>query len=156
MAIDNRARIAFWNSLRADPRLTGSDTRVANVLLFQFMNVNTGRNQAYVAAIARLAGVSERSVYRALDKLKTLGLLRIVPTWAARMVAVGGRWFKPRGASIYEWLHNFQTAKLAVQPIRDTKKMEFPPLDAGLAAALARLGHAMADRAGLPGGAVAR
>lgn len=150
MAIDVRERIAFWNTLRADPRLTGADTRVANVLLFQFMNVNTGRNQAYVATIARLSGVAERSVYRALEKLKRLGLLRIIPTWSARMVAIGHRWFKPRGASIYEWLHSFQTAKLAVQPIRKIKQAAQVPMDPALVAVLARFGHAIADRHGLP------
>jgi len=146
MAIDNRERIKFWNELRSDTRLTGSDARVANVLLFQFMNINTGRNQGYVAAIARFAGISERSVYRALSKLKGLGLLTIIPTWGRRMIAVGKRWFRPRGPSIYEWLHSFQTAKVAAQPTSSIKKMEPEPMPPYLAAAVARLGAAIARK----------
>ena len=148
--IDTIARIKFWADLLADRRFTGSDIRVINVLLFRFMNVKTGRNQAYVAAIARLAGVSEPSVYRALKRLKELGFLRVIPTWGKQMKAAGGRWFRPRGASIYEWLHSFQTVKLTVQPKRKIIKEAQAALDPGLAAVLARFGNAVADKAGLP------
>ena len=55
--------------------LKGSGLRVLHALIFGFWNRYTGRCDPSAPSIAKKAGVSERTVFRALARLKEAGLL---------------------------------------------------------------------------------
>lgn len=152
--IDRNVRARLGAKLRQDRRLTGTTFRVAQAALFGCMDARTGRCQAFRARLAHEAGVSERSVSRATNALQAAGYVKVVPTYGQRRRIIGGRWFRPRGANVLEWLVSadfFLSAKLAAVPSPLLKPMFNAPLDPTLAAVLARFGNAIADRAGLPG-----
>ena len=65
----------------------------------------------------------------------------------------GGRWFRPRGPNVLEWrlpADFFLRDKLSRDPSSSLKTLPPAPLPEGLARALERLGHAIADRQRLP------
>ena len=145
--IDRNARARLAVRLRRDSNLNHSVFRVATALLFACMNGKNGRVQAFRQFLADEAEVSLSSVDRAIVALKAGGYLDVVPTWGQRMRQLGGRWFRPRGASVFVW----RTELFLVVKKREDSRQKYnnqpqPPLDPDLAAALARLGHAMADR----------
>jgi len=151
--IDRNLRARLGVKLRQDRRLTGTTFRVAQAALFGCMDARTGRCQAYRARLAHEAGCSERSVTRATQALETAGYVKVVPTYGQRRRISGGRWFRPRGANVLEWLVSadfFLSAKMAAQPSPLLKPIDNAPLDPALAAVLARFGNAIADSRGLP------
>lgn len=152
MAIDRNARARLGAKLRADKTLTHATRSVANAALFAGMDARTGRCQAYRARLAHEAGCCERTVTRATQALQEAGYLQVVPTWGARRRQQGGRWFRPRGPNVLEWrlpADFFLRDKLSRDPSSSLKTLAPAPLPEGLARALERLGHAIADRQGL-------
>ena len=151
--IDRNARARLGARLRADKTLTPSTRLVAHAALFAAMDARTGRCQAYRARLAHEAGCHVDTVTAATKKLEAAGFIKIVPTYGQRRRQQGGRWFRPRGANVIEWVLPacfFLKGHRPAYPSIPSKKMAPAPLPADLATALARLGHAMADRAGLP------
>ena len=69
-----------------DGRLGRNGLLVLHALLFDFLNVRTGRCDPSYAAIARAACCSVSSVYRGLVKLKRAGVLHWVRRCAGRMI----------------------------------------------------------------------
>jgi hypothetical protein len=79
--------------------------------------------------------------------------MEVVPTYGQRQRGRGGRYYRPRGANVLVWVlpaDFFLKDKLAGVPSSKIHKKEPATIPDGLAAALARFGHAIADRAGLP------
>ena len=151
--IDRNARARLSVKIRQDRRLSPTTRHVANAALFAGMDARTGRCQAYRARLAHEAGCSPRSVTRATAALQEAGYLKVVATWGQRRREVGGRWFRPQGANVIEWIlpAGFLVDRMARYPSPLSKKAEPAPLPEGLSRALARFGHALADRSGLPG-----
>jgi len=81
--------------------------------------------------------------------------LQVVPTWGQRRREAHGRWYRPRGANMLVWAAVFLVDRMAPVPSLSIKEQPAAPLPEGLASALARFGHAIADKKGLPGGAAA-
>ncbi|CAK0761999.1 hypothetical protein WCLP8_3380005 [uncultured Gammaproteobacteria bacterium] len=82
-----------------------------------------------------------------------LDRFKVVLTYGPRMRAEGGRWFRPRGPNVLEWVFPegfFLSAKLAADPSTLIKKVDLSKIDPELQATLARFGGAIADRYGLP------
>ena len=153
--IDRNARARLGARIRADKRLTHATRSVANAALFSAMDARTGRCQAYRARLAHEAGCSPRSVTRATQALQDAGYVRVVPTWGKRHRTDGRRWYRPRGANVLEWqvpASFVVSAKLAPDPSFNLIKPALTPLPEGLTRVLERLGNAIADRKGLPGG----
>jgi hypothetical protein len=152
MSIDRNARARLGARLRADTRLTPTARLVAHAALFGCMDARTGRCQAYRARIAKEAGCCERSVTRGTDALQEAGYVTVVPTWGTRRRQESGRWFRPRGPNVIEWVlpADFLRDRMSAEPSPIIIKESPAPLPEGLARALARFGHAVVDAAGLP------
>ena len=148
--IDRNLRARLGAKIRQDSRMTATERHVANASLFACTDAKTGRSQAYRARLAHEAACSERSVTRATNKLQELGYVRVIPTYGPRKRIQDGRWFRPRGANVLEWLPILLTAKPAADPSISIKKEAAALLPDGLAAVLTRFGSAVADRFGLP------
>ena len=151
--IDRNARARLAARIRVDSKLTPTARLVGHAALFAAMDARTGRCQAYRARLAHEAGCSKRSVTRATQALQDAGYLQVVPTYGQRRREQGGRWFRPRGANVLEWrvpADFFLSAKLSPYPSSISKNLPTAPLPEGLTSVLVRLGHAIADRAGLP------
>ena len=153
MAIDRNTRARLGARIRADKRLSPTTRLVGQAALFAATDARTGRCQAYRARLAHEAGCSPRSVSRATAALQEAGYVRVARTWGQRRREVGGRWFRPQGANVIEWIlpTGFLVDRMARYPSPLSKKAEAAPLPEGLSRALARCGHALADRSGLPG-----
>ena len=152
MAIDRNVRARLGAKLRSDSRLTATTRLVGHAALFACMDSRSGRCQAYRALLAREAACSERSVTRATQALQNAGYITVVPTYGQRRRQIGGRWFRPRGANVLEWLVPatfFLSAKLSAVPSLHINNELAAPLPEGLSNALARFGHAIADQARL-------
>lgn len=67
---------------RQDGRVTRNGLAVLQTLLFDFLNFRSGRLDPSHAAIARKAGIAERSVRRGLAALKACGIVN----WLQRLV----------------------------------------------------------------------
>ena len=106
MGIDRNARAMMGARIRMDAGLTAATRLVALAALFApgGMACRTGRCQMHRAALARQAGVCEKTVTRATQALETAGYLHVVPTYGPRRRAEGGRWFRPRGANVLDWV----------------------------------------------------
>lgn len=150
MAIDKNIRAKLGMRLRIDHRLSHAEARAAQAILFAGTDIRTGRCQMFRERIAREAAVSLRSVDRAIAKLKELAYLTVTHTWGQRHREQGGRWFRPKGASVFIWAANFLVATVTGLPSQKIRKEPPAPLPDGLSRVLERLGHAIADRAGLP------
>ncbi len=150
--IDRNARARLAVRIRQDKRLSPTTRHVANAALFAGMDARTGRCQAYRARLAHEAGCSPRSVTRATAALKDAGYVRVARTWGQRRRESGGRWFRPQGANVIEWIlpAGFLVDRMATYPSPQIKKMAPAPLPDGLAKVLERFGHTIADRSGLP------
>ena len=149
MPIDRNVRARLGARLRADRRLSPTARLVGQTALFMGMDARTGRCQAYRARLAHEAGCSPRSVTRATQALQDAGYIVVVPTWGRCHRTDGRRWYRPRGANVLEWripADFFVSAKLAADPSPLFKMMAPQPMPEPLIGALARLGHAMADR----------
>jgi hypothetical protein len=148
MAIDRNARAKLGAKLRSDAKLTPTTRLVGQAILFAAMNASTGRSLAFRGYLAEEAGCSERSVTRANAALVEAGYLTIVPTWGKNKIAHDGRWFRPRGPNVYEWVvpESFYRANLSTCPRPIYIKKELPPLDPELEAILIRLGTTMVER----------
>jgi hypothetical protein len=156
MAIDRNERARLGARLRADRRITHATFRVAQAALFGCMDARNGRCQAYRARLAHEAGCHVDTVSAATKALEAAGYVRVVPTYGARRRQEGGRWFRPRGANVLEWLvpaSFFLKGRSPAGPKPSFIKEAPAALPDRLAAVLARLGTAIADKAGLPGGA---
>ncbi len=152
MAIDRNARARLGAKLRSDPRLTPTTRLVGHAALFACMDARIGRCQAYRARLARESACSERSVTRATQALQNAGYITVVPTYGQRRRQVGGRWFRPRGANVLQWhvpTAFFLSAKASAVPSVNINRNLIGTLPEGPSNALARFGHAIADRSGL-------
>ena len=152
MPIDRNVRARLGARLRADRRLSPTARLVGQAALFAATDARSARCQAYRARLAHEAGCSRRSVTRATNQLAELGYLAVVPTWDRRHRADGRRWFRPRGANVLEWripATFFVSDKLAAYPSSISKSLPLAPVPDSLTLVLIRLGHAIADRAGL-------
>ena len=150
MAIDRNLRAQLGMRIRSDSRLSHAEARAAQAILFAGTDCRTGRCQMYRQRIAREAAISLRSVDRAIAKLRDLAYLTVVPTYGQRHRQQGGRWFRPRDASVFIWAANFLTAMLTAHPRQESIPLPPPPLPEGLARVLERFGTVLADRNGLP------
>ena len=150
--IDRNARARLAVRIRQDKRLSPTTRHVANAILFAGMDTRSGRCQTFRARLAHEAGCSPRSVTRATAALQEAGYVRVARTWGQRRREVGGRWFRPQGANVIEWIlpAGFLVDRMARYPSPLSKKAEPAPLPEGLSQALERLGNSIADRAGLP------
>ena len=136
---------------------------VLRALVLRFQNARSGRCDPSLEALAEASGCSRSTVVEALRRLLTAGLV----AWCRRMIRV-----RERGAVMLRQISNAYVVTMRLpargMPVGQGGGAEcrFPPgtitrysegpqqaLPEALAAALARLGHAMADRAGAPGGA---
>jgi len=169
---NDRARLlAYAEALDRRTRLPGqhggvlkrTGLAVLRALVLRFQNGRSGRCDPSLEALAEAAGCSRSTVVEALQRLLTAGLV----TWRRRMVRV-----RERGAVMLRQISNAYVVTMPL-PARKapagqgrgaesryqsetfTRSLEGPQqaLPEALAAALARLGHAIADRAGTPGGA---
>lgn len=155
----NRAELAAIT--RADKMLSSSTSRVMNALLYGCMDVSTGRIQAFRERIAALAGVSVRTVTRATKQLQERGYLLVVHTYQQCKRSMFGRWFCPKGANVFVINPKFglllrdKSSPIPSLSIdnknRAASKVIHNPMPESLVQVLARFGHAIADRAGLPG-----
>ena len=153
MPIDRNARARLAVRIRRDKRLSPTTRHVANAALFAATDARSARCQAYRARLAHEAGCSQRSVTRATQALQEAGYLTVVPTWSRCHRADGRRWYRPRGANVLEWripATFFVSAKLAADPSSISKPLPPAPIPEALSRVLERLGHAIADRSGLP------
>ena len=151
--IDRNARARLAVRIRQDKRLSPTTRHVANAALFAVMDARNGRCQAYRARLAHEAGCSKRSVTRATQALQEAGYVKVVATWGPRRREIGGRWFRPKGANVIEWLVSadfFLSAKLAAYPSSLSKPLRQAALPEGLNRVLERFGNAIADRSMLP------
>ena len=151
--INRNARARLGAKIRADSSLSHATRNVANAVLFAVMSARSGRCQASRARLAHEAGCSERTVTRATKDLEATGYLRVVPTWSARRRQLGGRWFRPRGPNVLEWVLPagfFLNDRMSRDPSPRITISSPTPLSEGLARVLTRFGNAIADRAGLP------
>ena len=150
--IDRNARARLSVKIRQDRRLSPTARHVAHAALFAVMNARTGRCQAYRARLAHEAGCSSRSVTRATQALQEAGYVKVVATWGQRRRESGGRWFRPQGANVIEWIlpAGFLVDRMAALPSPQITKREPATLPEGLSRVLERFGTAIADRAGLP------
>ena len=169
---NDRARLlAYAEALDRRTRLPGqhggvlkrTGLAVLRALVLRFQNGRSGRCDPSLEALAEAAGCSRSTVAEALQRLLTAGLV----AWRRRMIRV-----RERGAVMLRQISNAYVVTMPL-PARTapagqgrgaesryragtfTRYLEPPPqaLPEALAAALARLGHAIADRAGTPGGA---
>lgn len=169
---NDRARLlAYAEALDRRTRLPGqhggiikrTGLSVLRALVLRFQNARSGRCDPSLDALADAAGCSRSTVVEALRRLLTAGLV----AWSRRMIRV-----RERGAVMLRQISNAYVVTMPL-PARTapagqgrgaesryqsetfTPYSERPPtaLPEALAAALARLGHAIADRAGPPGGA---
>ncbi len=172
---NDRARLlAYAEALDRRTRLPGqhggvlkrTGIAVLRALVLRFQNGRSGRCDPSLSALADAAGCSRSTVVEALQRLLTAGLV----AWRRRMIRV-----RERGAVMLRQVTNAYTIVMPL-PARTapaghgggaessnraetfTRYLEPPQqaLPEALAAALARLGHAIADRAGTPGGAPER
>ena len=136
---------------------------VLRALVLRFQNARSGRCDPSLEALAEAAGCCRATVVEALQRLLAAGLV----AWSRRMIRV-----RERGAVMLRQISNAYTIVMPL-PARTAPagqgggaESRFPPgtitrysegpqqaLPEALAAALARLGHAIADRAEAPGGA---
>src|SRR5215213_11651874 len=97
--ITRKAATAIWNKARRLDMRTSRKGRhggmigrsalnVLSVLIFDFLDYDSGRLDPSQAATARKARMCERTVAKALVKLKTLGIL----TWIKRCRQERGPW----------------------------------------------------------------
>ncbi len=97
--IPRKRATAIWNKARRLDMKTGRKGRhggmivrsaltVLSVMIFDFLDYASGRLDPSHAAIARKARMSERAVCKALQKLKTLGILN----WLRRCHKEYGPW----------------------------------------------------------------
>ena len=169
---NDRARLlAYAEALDRRTRLPGqhggvlkrTGLAVLRALVLRFQNGRSGRCDPSLEALAEAAGCSRSTVVEALQRLLTAGLV----AWRRRMIRV-----RERGAVMLRQISNAYVVTMPLparkapagqgrgaesnnQPGTFTRYSEepLPALPEALAAALARLGHAIADRAGAPGGA---
>lgn len=152
MAMDRNARARLFQRIQADRSLTLGARAVARTIV-QLAD-GMGRCRRTYEAIVSAAGVDRRTVSRALKRLGRY--LDIHRSRQVRPGRNGGLLVMARGVNLYmvrvpaEFAapHKGQNATVNTnQPYT----LPIPaPLDPGLSAALARLGHAIADRAQLP------
>src|SRR3954451_390152 len=97
--ITRKAATAIWTKARRLDQRTGRKGRhggmigrsaltVLSVLIFDFLDYSSGRLDPSHAAIARKARMCERSVIKALQKLRSLGVLN----WMRRCHEERGAW----------------------------------------------------------------
>lgn len=155
MSIDRNARARLAALIRRDRRLTPAARLVWHGIAFGFVGA---RAYAWpsLGSIAGMAGVSRASVARALPELERLGYLTVHRSYARQrdrrgrtiprrhpnryVLPVPGPARESHRATGTKPHHHRETVAPAPLPA---------PLPDALAAALARLGHAIADRRGL-------
>lgn len=148
MAIDRNARARLFQRIQADRSLSLGARAVARAIL-QLAD-NMGRCRRTYDAIASQAGIDRRTVSRALQCLgRYLDIHRSRQTRPGRN---GGLLVMARAVNLYmlrvpaEFApsHKGQDATVSTNQLNNT--LVQAPLDPSLAAALARLGHAIADK----------
>lgn len=148
MAMDRNARARLFQRIQADRSLTLGARAVARAVAQ--LSDGMGRCRRTYDAVAAAAGVDRRTVSRAL---RCLGrYLDIHRSRVIRPGRNGGRLVMARGVNLYmvrlpadlAISHKGQDATDSTN--QPNKPVPLAPIDPGLTAALARLGHAIADR----------
>jgi hypothetical protein len=146
MPIDRNARARLFARIQADRSLTLGARAVARAIVASCDG--KGRTRRTYDAIARLAGVDRRTVSRALPQIEHR-LVDVHRTREPRRGRNGGT-VLARGVNLYlvrdlpaATAHKGQDA---TETTNQQKPVEQAPLDPALAAVLARLGTAIADR----------
>ena len=150
-SLDRNERARIGADIRKDDRLTHTAKLVGQTLLFFFMGA-TGRAWPSYETLAAEAGVSVRSAKRAIPQLVKSGYLTKTRRWGKHATQRAGKWVPACLSNLYLWAKRL-SASVAQEPRPDITKAVTIPLSEGLTRVLERLGQAMADRAGLPGGA---
>jgi DNA-binding MarR family transcriptional regulator len=165
---EQRARLIFLaERLDANTRearkhggcLKRTGLQVLRVLLFHFHNVASGRCDPSLETIAKAAGMARSTVVKALTRLEAAGILERIRR--ARWIRQNGRkrcvqWsnayllnvplcYRKEEGDFANSAKSSETGNRPVTTAADRKNQ--PPMPADLAAALARLGNAMAERA---------
>ena len=145
--IDRTERARLGAQIRQDTRLTPAARLVALALLFAFMGAS-GRAWPSYETLASAAGVSVSSAKRAILQLVALGYLSKHRRWGRHPVQRAGRWVPACLSNVYIWLTRLSVKATPESRLNKIKVPEAMP--AGVARALERLGHTIADRMGLP------
>jgi len=148
MAIDRNARARLFQRIQADRSLTLGARAIARAIVQ--LSDGMGRCRRTYDALASAAGVDRRTVSRAL---KHLG--RYIDIHRSRVIRPGrngGRLVMARGVNLYmvrlpaDFAASHKGQDATESTNQPNKPVPLAPINPGLAAALARLGHAIADR----------
>jgi hypothetical protein len=148
--LDRKHRALIGAEIRKDCRLTPTAKQVGEALLFFFMGA-LGRAFPSYDTLAAEAGCSVRSAKRAIPLLVDAGYITKTRRWGKQATIRAGRWVPTCLSNLYCWVRSL-SAKPAQKPRPDIKSPAPIALSEGLARVLERLGHAIADKAGLPSG----
>jgi DNA-binding MarR family transcriptional regulator len=165
---EQRARLIFlaerMDANTREPRKHGgclkrTGLQVLRILLFHFHNVASGRCDPSLETIAKAAGMARSSVVKALARLEAAGIIERIRR--ARWVRTNGRKRCVQWSNAYllnvpscfrkdegDYAIAEKSSKSGNRP--ETTKADIqiqPPMPENVAAALARLGNAMAARA---------
>lgn len=152
--INSKQRALLGAKIREDRRLTGKQRSVMEALLFKYMNGDGDAWPGY-EALAISSGCSVKTAKTAIKRLIELGYITKKRRWGGRRyIKRNGRWIPNCITNLYHiCMVVFENVKsvISTQKPRDiykknTPNLEIGSLSEGLQAALARLGHAIADK----------
>jgi hypothetical protein len=152
MAIDRNARARLFQRIQADRSLTLGARAIARAIVQ--LSDGMGRCRRTYDAVASTAGVDRRTVSRALRYLGRY--LDIHRSRQVRPGRNGGRLVMARGVNLYmvrlpaDFAASHKGQNATESTNQPNKPISLPSIDNGLASALARLGHAIADRRNNP------
>jgi DNA-binding MarR family transcriptional regulator len=165
---EQRARLSFlaerFDAQTREPGKHGgclkrTGLQVLRILLFHFHNVHNGRCDPSLDTIAKAAGMARSTVAKALTRLEAAGIIERIRR--ARWIRQNGRKRCVQWSNAYllnvpnQYRHEEGDYAISAKSSKSEKKPETtaadiknpPPMPADIAAALARLGNAMAARA---------
>jgi DNA-binding MarR family transcriptional regulator len=162
---EQRARLSFlaekFDANTKEPGKHGgclkrTGLQVLRILLFHFHNVASGRCDPSLDTIAKAAGMARSTVAAALNRLEAAGIIERIRR--ARWIRVNGRKRCVQWSNAYllnvpacyrkdegDYSKSSKSERQPPTTAADIKNQ--PPMPADLAAALARLGNAIAARA---------
>jgi len=165
---EQRARLSFlaekFDAHTRDPGKHGgclkrTGLQVLRILLFHFHNVHNGRCDPSLDTIAKAAGMARSTVAKALNRLEEAGIIERIRR--VRFVRLNGRKRCVQWSNAYllnvpyhfrkdegDYANSAKSSESGKKPettAADIKNQ--PPMHPDVAAALARLGNAMAARA---------
>jgi DNA-binding MarR family transcriptional regulator len=165
---EQRARLSFlaekFDAHTRDPgkhggHLKRTGLQVLRILLFHFHNVHNGRCDPSLDTIAKAAGMARSTVAKALNRLEEAGIIERIRR--ARWIRLNGRKRCVQWSNAYllnvpyhfrkdegDYANSAKSSESGKKPettAADIKNQ--PPMPEDLAAALARLGNAIAARA---------